>query len=156
MSVIIRPYKPEDWSQVSQLSVTSDQLKYVASIDYLFSNRKKHWDYFVLEANETIIGFFNLDTAYWKEYDFALSGEYGIRSFFIDQRFQGQGFSRKAVIALPILIFQQYPNCPSLCLTVNCKNPVAYQSYLAGGFQDTRELYLGGSAGPQHIMRAVR
>jgi RimJ/RimL family protein N-acetyltransferase len=156
VAVKIRSYNPGDWAQVSKLSVMNDQLKYVASIDYLFRNRKANWDYFVIELNDTIVGFFNLDTAYWKEYEFAAQGEFGIRSFFIDQRFQGQGYARQAVLLLPDHIFQHYLNCPSLCLTVNCKNPVAYQSYLAGGFLDTHELYLGGAAGPQHIMRVVR
>lgn len=40
-----------------------------------------------------------------------------------------------------------------MVLTVNARNPAARAVYLAGGFADTGELYLGGPAGPQHVMR---
>jgi hypothetical protein len=38
-------------------------------------------------------------------------------------------------------------------LTVNVRNPVARAVYVRGGFVDAGELHLGGSAGPQHVLR---
>jgi len=40
-------------------------------------------------------------------------------------------------------------------LTVNVRNQVARQLYLRHGFTDTGKLYLGGSAGPQNVLRLV-
>jgi RimJ/RimL family protein N-acetyltransferase len=156
MSVYLKAYEPRDELLLRQLSVSDEQLKYVASIEYLLSHQKSHWHYFLIMSGDFIVGFFNLDTQYWKNYEFAHKGEFGVRSFFIDRRFQGKGLAKKATKVLPEFLFEKYEHCPSICLTVNCKNPAAYQSYNAGGFVDTGELYLGGSAGPQHIMRVIR
>jgi RimJ/RimL family protein N-acetyltransferase len=138
------------------LSVTGEQRKYVASIEYLFANPRTNWDYCVIEVGDAIVGFFNIDTQYWLEYSFANEGEYGLRSFFIDSRFQGQSYAKWAAVALAEWVFEQYPQCPSLCLTVNRKNPIAYRCYANAGFVDTENEYLGGKAGPQHIMRLTK
>ena len=38
-----------------------------------------------------------------------------------------------------------------IVLSVNVRNPVAIRTYARAGFADTGELYLGGTAGPQHV-----
>lgn len=151
--VALRLYQPDDWPAVNRLSVGRSQQKYVATIDELFRKPKVHWRYHVIESNPGIVGFFCLDLRYWVEYDFARHGEFGIRSFFIDKHHQGHGYARAAVKQLTGFIAAHYPECRSLCLTVNCQNHSAYRCYEAGGFQDTDMLYLGGRVGPQHIMR---
>ena len=155
-TLILRQYVPDDWTAVNKLSVRSAQQKFVATIDELFRKPKVHWRYHVIEVEDQIVGFFNLDLRYWVEYDFARSGEIGVRSFFIDRHHQGHGYATAAALLLPNFVFAEYPKCPSLCLTVNCKNPSAYRCYNKAGFYDTQELYLGGSAGPQNIMRCSR
>ena len=154
--VRLRLYQSQDWAQVQKLSVTSAQAKYVASIEQLFSKPKVHWRFHVIEVNRKIVGFFNVDTKYWIEFDYAVHGELGIRSFFIDQHHQGQGYATSAARQLVDFCFESYPACQSLCLTVNCKNTAAYRVYKSVGFKDTETHYLGGKAGPQHIMRATR
>ena len=154
--VNLRPYHSDDWAQVKKLSVASAQQKYVATIDQLFSKPRAHWRFYVVEVERRIVGFFCLDKKYWIEYDFALPGEMGIRSFFIDQHQQGQGYASSAARQLIDLCLNEFPTAPSLCLTVNCKNKAAYRVYKSAGFQDTDQHYLGGKAEPQHIMRAKR
>ena len=57
--------------------------------------------------------------------------------------------------ALPGLVTRELPGARTVVLTVNVRNQVARQLYLRHGFTDTGELYLGGSAGPQHVLRLV-
>ncbi|GAM64435.1 histone acetyltransferase HPA2 [Vibrio ishigakensis] len=54
---------------------------------------------------------------------------------------------------LPRFLQETYSDYHAVYLTVNCKNPAAFQCYLKAGFVDTEELYLGGDAGPQHVMK---
>ena len=61
--------------------------------------------------------------------------------------------SRSARIALPDVVRRDFPDARSLVLTVNVRNPAARAVYLGGGFVDGGEQYLGGSAGPQHVLR---
>lgn len=75
----------------------------------------------------------------------------GIQGFQIDERQQGKGYARQGMQAVIRLLQEQYPQYTSLNLTVNQRNQAAKQLYLKLGFQDTGDLYLGGSKGPQHI-----
>ena len=75
------------------------------------------------------------------------------RGFLIDQKHQGKGYGKKAAILLNNYILENYPRFKGIVLTVKCKNKAAYNCYKSAGFFDTNELYHGGPAGPEHIMR---
>lgn len=60
-----------------------------------------------------------------------------------------------AVAALPGFVRHTLPGVHRVVLTVNQGNPVAIRTYLSGGFTDTKEIYLGGHAGPQHIFELM-
>ncbi len=76
-----------------------------------------------------------------------------LRGFFVDAGAQGRGVATRAVAALPDVVRRDFPAARTLVLTVNVRNPVARGVYVRGGFVDAGELYLGGSAGPQHVLR---
>jgi RimJ/RimL family protein N-acetyltransferase len=149
----IREYKSADWKVVEQLSVDDSQVKYVGTIDELFKEKPANWNFHLIEVNKEIVGFFNIDTEYSSQYEFSKEKEIGLRAFFIRTTHQGKGYGTMAVKKLSEYLNKNYDEYTSICLTVNCNNLAAYKCYLAGGFQDTGELYFGGSAGPQHIMR---
>lgn len=149
----VRSYQPSDQTEALTLSVHSSQRPFVGQIDELIAASSASRHPFVLIADGTLVGFFHIDTAYAEEYQFALAGDYGLRAFLVDHRHQGQGFGRQAMTHLPLLMQAQYPDAKRLVLTVNCKNPTAYQLYRRYGFEDEGELYHGGAAGPQHILR---
>jgi len=151
--ISIRKYEETDWKEVKKLAVYDDQVKYVGTIKDLFGNRLDSWNFQLIEANEEIVGFFNIDTGYASQYEFAYENEIGLRAFFISSEHQGNGYCTGTMKKLPEYLKENYQEYPSICLTVNSKNRAAYQCYLEGGFQDTGDLYYGGSAGPQHIMR---
>lgn len=76
-----------------------------------------------------------------------------LRGFFVDAAAQGRGVATRAVAALPDVVRRDFPAARSVVLTVNVRNPAARAVYVRGGFVDAGELYLGGSAGPQHVLR---
>lgn len=149
----VRPYAPDDQPAVLSLSVHKDQLPFVGRTEDLIAASSTTRHPYVLEMGDTLVGFFHIDTAYADNYEFADSGDYGLRAFLVDQRHQGQGFGRQAMARLPHLMQTHYPDAKRLVLTVNCKNPTAYHLYCRYGFEDDGELYHGGAAGPQHILR---
>ena len=76
-----------------------------------------------------------------------------LRGFLVDAVAQGRGVATRAVAELPGVVRRDFPSARSVVLTVNVRNPAARGVYLRGGFVDAGELYLGGSAGPQHVLR---
>jgi GNAT superfamily N-acetyltransferase len=151
--VEIRTLADSDIDAIENLAVNSEQVKYVGTIEKLLSEKEHGWNYHVITDSDKVVGFFNIDTEYSDRYPFTIQGELGLRAFFVDSASQGKGYGSAAVSALGDYLKESYPDRPSIALTVSCKNPGAYKCYLTGGFLDNGELYHGGKAGPQHIMR---
>lgn len=76
-----------------------------------------------------------------------------LRGFFVDAAHQGRGVAGRALEALPAAALALRPEARSVVLTVNVRNTAAHTAYVRHGFADTGELYLGGAAGPQHLLR---
>jgi len=68
----------------------------------------------------------------------------------VDKQFQRRGVGKKLLEHSIAVIKSRHD---VLCLTVDIRNISAKAMYLKSGFQDSGELYLGGSAGPQHILQ---
>ncbi len=149
----IRKIVNKDYILLKDITVSEDQQRFIGTINDILENIPATSHYHVIEDDEEIVGIFNLDTAYSVNYDFTMENELGLRAFIIDQKKQNRGYGKAAVMALKGYIKKEYPGHSSVSLTVNCKNPNAYRCYLSGGFQNTGELYNGGLAGPQYIMR---
>ncbi len=105
---------------------------------------------YAIVENDCSAGFFVLDRTP-SEAD--PSADLVLRAFFVDAAAQGRGVAKAAACEVPSLVRRDFPATRRVVLTVNVRNPVARAVYLAGGFCDTGELYLGGSAGPQHVLR---
>jgi len=76
----------------------------------------------------------------------------GLRSFFIDARWQGQGLGARALTAVMADLAQRHPQVRDVVLTVNVRNTPALALYRRAGFRETGGLYHGGRSGPQHVM----
>lgn len=104
-------------------------------------------------AGERVVGFYRLDFA-----AAAIAGRVfaepsvGLRSYLIDRDAQGRGYGRAAIAACCDDLRRRHPQRRLLALTVNLRNAAAIAAYRKAGFADTGELYLGGDAGPQHLM----
>src|SRR5690606_32777909 len=104
-------------------------------------------------VGDTPVGFYRLDfapTIAARRSSGEASG--GLRAFFLDVDWQGRGLGTRAVRACCEDVQARHPGRRLLALNVNCRNVVAINAYRKAGFVDTGELYLGGSAGPQHLM----
>ena len=140
----------EDQAQVLELEVGSEQKAFVEPINETLADINPQRDNFVMEAEGTIIGFFQIDHP---------SDERKISDFLelhevqIDAKHQGKGYGKAFVKELPNLLSREYPEAPGVCLTVNFRNTQAHRLYQLGGFIDTGKVYLLGRSGPQHIMR---
>ena len=77
------------------------------------------------------------------------------RSFYLAADAQGRGLGRAAAAAVPDLVRAVHPDATEVVLTVNEANPVAVRAYRAAGFVDEGDRYLGGSQGPQHVLRRL-
>ncbi|WP_412498496.1 GNAT family N-acetyltransferase [Vibrio furnissii] len=148
----LQPMLPQHLEQVAELKVADDQLKFVGTIDEILVNIDDQIHPHVLVANGNVVGFFLIDTTYSLQYDFAGAHNLGLRAFFVSQQEQGKGYGKQAAACMKTYLHSSYPQFSRVYLTVNCKNPGARHCYLHGGFVDDGELYLGGAAGPQHIM----
>lgn len=143
-------------ADVISLGVVDDQQRFVGTIDDILKNANAQIRPHIILAEGQIVGFFLIDTTYSKNFDFAQQpNSIGLRSFFIDKKYQGKGYAKQAILALPNYLSEAYPNHTAVMLTVNCQNSIAKQLYEKGGFEDTNDLYHGGPSGPQHIMMMV-
>ncbi len=151
--VSLRRMENQDFQKVLQLQIKAEQTQYVSPIATMLLNQQPSEDCHLLMLEDEIVGFFFIDRDYSQHYDFAEPGEIGLLGYFVDANHQGQGIGKAGVRALKNYLQIQYPQSRSVVLTVNYKNTGAIKAYLAGGFEDTLQLYLGGRSGPQHIMR---
>lgn len=76
----------------------------------------------------------------------------GLRSFFIDARWQGQDLGTQALAAAMNDLVRRHPQVRDVVLTVNLRNAPAMALYRRAGFQETAGLYHGGRSGPQYVM----
>lgn len=153
MNLTIQPLSKVHYAQLCELAVSDEQQQYVGTMEGLLACVSMDVHPHVICVKDQVIGFFLIDTFYGIKYDFANDNAIGLRGFFIDQRYQGKGYAKATMGQFGAYLKNYYSHRESIYLTVNCRNPFAKQSYLSGGFIDTGELYLGGAAGPQHIMK---
>ena len=141
-----------DAAEVGNITVRDDQVQFVGTAKEFLADKNEATHLHVIKHNDQVIGCFKIDIAYAESYGFCTEGSIGLRTFLIDAKQQGRGFGTLAVKALFPYLKENYANYARIYLTVNCKNPAAYTCYQKAGFHETGEHYLGGAAGPQHIM----
>ena len=151
--IFLRRMEEQDIDRVLHLEIKEQQTQYVSPITTMLSTLEPSEDCHLLVRGDEIVGFFLIDRSYSHRYEFSGPGEIGLLGYFVDDRSQGQGIGKAGVQALKHYLQIQYPEARTVVLTVNCKNLGAIKAYLAGGFEDTQQLYYGGRSGPQHIMR---
>ncbi|MBT2788396.1 MULTISPECIES: GNAT family protein [unclassified Halomonas] len=141
-----------DIAEVRNIAVRDDQLKFVGTAKEFLADSNEATHLHVIKHNDQAVGCFKIDIAYADGYDFCTEGSIGLRAFIIDAKQQGKGLGTLAVKALFPYLKENYANYPRIYLTVNTENPAAYTCYQKAGLHETGEQYLGGAAGPQHIM----
>lgn len=150
--ITIEKLNHSDVDAVKQVQLAPEQIKFAGIAEEFLLDASDTTHLHVIKHEEQVVGFFKLDIAYPQSYEFCPEGAIGLRAFAIDQQQQGKGLGTQAVAALFPYLQTNYSRYHSIYLTVNCKNPRAFACYEKAGFRDTKQQYLGGAAGPQHIM----
>ncbi|WP_217516109.1 GNAT family N-acetyltransferase [Vibrio metschnikovii] len=152
--LIIEKYNKSRDAEVEKLRVKPEQVQFTVDKlgEFILSLKEDEHPHLIIE-NDQVVGFFVLDLSYSDAYSFSDPKALGVRALLIDHNHQGLGVASRAMNLLPSYVASTYPEFERLQLTVNCRNKAAYNCYLKCGFEDTGNLYLGGPAGPQHIMQ---
>ncbi|MEZ8037334.1 MULTISPECIES: GNAT family N-acetyltransferase [Vibrio] len=140
-------------ASVQAIQLADEQVKFAGTAAEFLLDGSETTHLHVIKSDNEVVGFFKLDIAYAEHYEFCPEGSIGLRAFVLDKNQQGKGLGTGTVKALFPYLKANYSAYESIYLTVNCKNPAAFNCYKKGGFEDTIEQYLGGAAGPQFIMR---
>jgi ribosomal protein S18 acetylase RimI-like enzyme len=139
------------------LAVSPEQVAYVCEDLEEFVHTWKDdplFDCFLVKKGEVTVGFFALDFSCDRHSAYVSSSHFtcAFRCFFIDRRFQRQGLASQTLEELWKYLATAYPKLESVFLTVNFKNITAKNLYLREGFKIQEKPYVGGAAGPQHLM----
>ncbi|BAB07523.1 GNAT family N-acetyltransferase [Halalkalibacterium halodurans] len=105
----------------------------------------------VILADQEPVGFFVLHEGEATKAYIEEEGLLLIRSLAIDEKQQGKGYGKKAMLLLPAFVTVHWPNIRELFLVVNERNAAAKQLYTRVGFED-RGLRRVGPIGPQRIL----
>jgi len=153
MPVTLSPLPAGRVDLIADLTLPPEQHEFSAPPAQALAKARGRRDGHLIREGDHTVGFFGIDPDYPEAHDFAEAGSIGLRMFSIDHRHQGRGIASAACRLLRDYLRQEYPQAHACYLTVNHRNPRARAAYLAGGFIDTGADYLGGGAGPQHILR---
>jgi diamine N-acetyltransferase len=139
----IQPVTRANWRAALRLSVLPEQQQFVSEYTPIaaialakgsIGDLGMQWSFHAFYRSEEMIGFVAL--AHKPEQ----SSVYWVVHFFIDARFQGQGYGKEALELLLKMIVQQHPACQVIKLTVDAENTVAQHLYTQAGFLPTGEL----------------
>ena len=133
-SVTLRPVTADNWRDVARLRVTAEQREVVAGPTYylaLCAYGDTGWQPLAIYAGEDVVGFLMwavdpADDSCW------------LGGFFIDHRYQRQGYGRLALqAALETLGREQ--GCRHFALSYQPGNTIARELYSSFGFEETGE-----------------
>ena len=151
--IALLPLGPGDRARVEHLRHGPGQDVFSGRPAEAFDAAEPGVDLHAIAEGDRVVGFFKVDRGYTDAHPFAAPGEVGLRGFLVDRAEQGRGIATAALRALPGHLAARHPKAPAVVLTVNCANRGAIALYRRGGFADTGEMWHGGRAGPQHVMR---
>ena len=128
MTLSLRPVTSENWDAVARLEVRDDQRHFVAPNSYSLAQAAYEPGNtpVAIYDDDVLVGFAMYTNEPWH-------GEFGIVRMMIDQRHQGKGYGRQAVLALNDTL-RQLPGCSSIILSVAKENAGAWHLYQSIGF----------------------
>lgn len=150
--ISLHPLDRRDADRVAHIAARPDQQQFAETVEAALAVPAATIDLHEIRLNHRPIGVFRIDRAYHLAHDFAGPRDLGLRGVILDAAMQGRGVGKRAMQVLGPYVARRYPDADRLYLTVNFRNPVAIAVYARAGFRDEGGVWLGGSAGPQHIM----
>jgi len=140
--LFIRDVTRKNWRVALQLAVHPEQQRFVAGYApiVLLALAKAYirpagltWAPYAFYRAGEMIGFTAL------AYEPGSRENYWLGHFFIDHRYQGQGYGKEALFLFLQFLRDNHPQCDALQLTVHPENERAQHLYKSLGFQPTSE-----------------
>lgn len=138
--ITFEPIAEANWRATLTLGVRPDQQRFVAEhvpiaaivlAKAFIRPGGKIWQPYAIYADGALIGLIAL------AFTHDSSDDYWIYHFFIDQRYQGRGYGRRALMAFLQAVPDAHPECQAILLTVHPENHIAQRLYTGAGFQPT-------------------
>ena len=131
----LRPLSQENARAVVALRVAPEQAGFVASNANSIADAYVHRELrpLAVYAGDVLVGF----AMYGEDPD---DGRWWVVRMMIDERFQGRGYGRGAMVALIALMREEH-QCESIRLGVDPANHGAIRLYESLGFRDTGEVH---------------
>ena len=152
MTLRLEPLPRWRAGEVLHLALAPGQEAFVGRIEQMVAEARESVELHAIQGGAEAVGFFKIDRDYGQDSGFAGPGDTGLRGMLIGAQYQGRGYGRAALTALPDYLRATYPELGLVRLTVNTANTRALGLYLATGWRDTGELWHGHRSGPQHIL----
>lgn len=131
--ITLRPVTKDNWREVIKITVAEPQYEFVGRPDYYLTMCAygELWRPLVVYLGEEVIGFlmWAVDPA---------DGSCWLGGIMIDQRYQGQGYGRRAIQTAVNMLAQQY-GYKDFALSYNPANTPAKRLYHSLGFVETAE-----------------
>ncbi len=155
VTVRVMPAGAAPWAALLDLRVGSAQRAWMGKVADTLADlaRCPGSDSMAILIGNTAVGHCRIDphARSVAGHDFALP-TLGLRAFFIDTRWQGQGVGTRALRALFTDVATRYPAARQVALSVDTDNHVALRLYLHAGFADSGELYHGSRSRMQQLL----
>lgn len=151
--MLLQEYTDEFSAKINQFQLSDEQLAYTGRPEMPIKISESHSFIHPILGIEgdLLTNFFVLD----EEKDVALytNNQHAVllRTFSTDYRYQGKGYAKQVLQALPHFIQMHFPNCNELILAVNQQNIAAQKLYETTGFKRTEKI-VEGDHGLLYIM----
>lgn len=151
--MLLQTYTPAFSDIIRQYQLTEDQLLYTGRPELPIKISKSNVFIHPILAieDELLTNFFVLDEK--KDVAVYTTNQQAIllRTFSTDVRYQGRGYAKKVLLALPRFIQHQFPSCNEIILAVNHENIAAQKLYEATGFKQEGKI-VEGEHGSLYVM----
>lgn len=151
--MLLQKYTDDFSKMIQQYQLNDEQLRYTGTpeMPIKISLKNPFIHPIIGIANERLTNFFVLDEK--KDVALYTSNEQALllRTFSTDQRYQGQGYAKKALQLLPEFVQLHFPNANEIILAVNKQNIAAQSLYEKAGYQWLNRI-VDGEYGPLYIM----
>lgn len=137
MEIVLREIDKNNLRQCIHLNPGEDKQKYVAENVYSIAQSRiePYYNPLAIYNGDTIVGF----AMYALDPD---DGKYWIYRFMIDEKFQGRGYGKGAMIKI-IELLKKIPECREIMISYVPGNIVAEKLYTSLGFERTGETECG-------------
>ncbi|MDA9472307.1 GNAT family N-acetyltransferase [Enterococcus sp. 5H] len=151
--MLLQEYTDAFSTMIQQFQLTDEQLAYTGrpEMPIKISKANSFIHPILGIEDELLTNFFVLDEK--KDVALYTTNQQAVllRTFSTDYRYQGKGYAKQVLQALPYFIQTHFPNCNEIILAVNQENIAAQKLYETTGFKQTEKI-VQGEYGPLYVM----